>query len=89
MFKKMIKKGIDKVLSQMKGVFFDMDGVLYDSMGAHADAWSRAFHHFGIYFSPAWNSKKKHYFTISCGNVTMKLGGKEARMLHSFLNKVY
>ena len=29
-----------------------MDGVLYDSMGAHADAWSKAFEHFGIDFSP-------------------------------------
>ena len=46
----MIKRGIEEVLSQKKGVFFDMDGVLYDSMGAHADAWSKAFHHFGIHF---------------------------------------
>ena len=29
-----------------------MDGVLYDSMGAHADAWSNAFRHFGIDFPP-------------------------------------
>ena len=48
----MIKKEIEEVLSQKKGVFFDMDGVLYDSMGAHADAWSKAFHHFGIDFPP-------------------------------------
>ena len=48
----MNKKGIGEVLFQKKGVFFDMDGVLYDSMGAHADAWSKAFHHFGIYFPP-------------------------------------
>ena len=46
----MIKKEIEEVLSQKKGVFFDMDGVLYDSMGAHADAWNKAFHHFGIDF---------------------------------------
>ena len=48
----MINKGIYEVLMEKKGVFFDMDGVLYDSMGAHADAWSKAFLHFGIDFSP-------------------------------------
>ena len=48
----MINNIISKILSQCKGVFFDMDGVLYDSMGAHADAWSKAFLHFGIDFSP-------------------------------------
>ena len=48
----MINNSINKVLAQCRGVFFDMDGVLYDSMGAHADAWSKAFEHFGIDFSP-------------------------------------
>ena len=48
----MINNSINKVLSRCRGVFFDMDGVLYDSMGAHADAWSKAFLHFGIDFSP-------------------------------------
>lgn len=48
----MINNTINKVLARCKGVFFDMDGVLYDSMGAHADAWSKAFLHFGIDFSP-------------------------------------
>ena len=48
----MINNSINKVLAQCRGVFFDMDGVLYDSMGAHADAWSKAFKHFGIDFSP-------------------------------------
>ena len=43
---------LDKVFDGKKGVFFDMDGVLYDSMGAHADAWSDAFRHFGIDFPP-------------------------------------
>lgn len=49
----MIKNRISEILSGMKGVFFDMDGVLYDSMGAHADAWSKAFLHYGIDFPPA------------------------------------
>ena len=48
----MINNAINKIISQCKGIFFDMDGVLYDSMGAHADAWSKAFLHFGIDFSP-------------------------------------
>lgn len=48
----MVKKGIGEILTGKKGIFFDMDGVLYDSMGAHADAWSKAFLHFGIDFPP-------------------------------------
>ena len=43
---------IQEVIARKKGVFFDMDGVLYDSMGYHADAWSNAFRHFGIDFPP-------------------------------------
>jgi len=47
---KMSKIAINEILTNRKGVFFDMDGVLYDSMGHHADAWSSAFRHFGIDF---------------------------------------
>ena len=43
---------VNEILANKKAVFFDMDGVLYDSMGAHADAWSKAFQHFGIDFPP-------------------------------------
>jgi len=46
----MINIALSEILKQKKGVFFDMDGVLYDSMGHHADAWSNAFRHFGIDF---------------------------------------
>lgn len=42
----------NEVLASKRAVFFDMDGVLYDSMGAHAEAWSTAFESFGIKFSP-------------------------------------
>lgn len=41
---------INGILTNKKAVFFDMDGVIYDSMGHHADAWSNAFRHFGIDF---------------------------------------
>lgn len=43
---------LNKTFHNKKGVFFDMDGVLYDSMGYHAEAWSSAFSHFGIDFPP-------------------------------------
>lgn len=43
----------------------------------------------GMHFSPAWEPKKKHHFLIRVGNTELHLGGKEARMLHTFLNKVY
>ena len=31
----------------LRAIFFDMDGVIYDSMGNHSVAWSRAFGHLG------------------------------------------
>ena len=46
----MSKIAVSEILRAKKAVFFDMDGVLYDSMGAHADAWTNAFHYFGIDF---------------------------------------
>jgi beta-phosphoglucomutase len=33
--------------SSLKAIFFDMDGVIYDSMGNHSVAWSKAFAHLG------------------------------------------
>jgi HAD superfamily hydrolase (TIGR01509 family) len=35
----------------LKAVFFDMDGVLFDSMPAHAEAWVRAIHRVGLPFT--------------------------------------
>ena len=34
----------------IKAIFFDMDGVIYDSMGYHAVAWSQAFADLGLDF---------------------------------------
>jgi len=46
----MSKIAVCEILKYKKAVFFDMDGVLYDSMGAHADAWNNAFRFYGIDF---------------------------------------
>ena len=53
----MFSYAIEKYLQQknlnrfeLKAVFFDMDGVLYDSMGHHAAAWTEAFTKAGIHF---------------------------------------
>ncbi|MDR0828888.1 MAG: HAD-IA family hydrolase [Prevotellaceae bacterium] len=35
----------------LKAVFFDMDGVLFDSMPLHAEAWVKAMNDFGFEFS--------------------------------------
>jgi len=35
----------------LKAVFFDMDGVLFDSMPFHARAWQQAMNEFGLNFS--------------------------------------
>jgi HAD superfamily hydrolase (TIGR01509 family) len=32
-----------KGLGKLKAIFFDMDGVIYDSMGHHSIAWNKAF----------------------------------------------
>ena len=34
----------------VKAIFFDMDGVIYDSMGNHSEAWSKAFGYLGFDF---------------------------------------
>lgn len=33
--------------ASLQAIFFDMDGVIYDSMGNHSVAWSEAFAHMG------------------------------------------
>ncbi|MBU2978096.1 beta-phosphoglucomutase family hydrolase [Alteromonas sp. C1M14] len=37
-------------LSHYKGIIFDMDGTLVDSMGAHLEAWQATCKHFGYPF---------------------------------------
>ena len=54
----MIKEAISSYLNknnfpafQLKAVFFDMDGVLFDSMPQHAIAWVKALNDVGLEFS--------------------------------------
>ncbi len=54
----MFSEQIDKFINQKnypafspKAVFFDMDGVLYDSMKNHASAWTRAMNESGLPFT--------------------------------------
>ena len=41
-------------LSAYKGIIFDMDGTLIDSMPAHLYAWKAACEEFGIPFDYDW-----------------------------------
>lgn len=55
----MYQKAIDNYLRSrkfpridLKAVLFDMDGVLFDSMGYHADAWHKTMQKHGLTFGP-------------------------------------
>ncbi|ASA58284.1 carotenoid dehydrogenase [Vibrio gazogenes] len=41
-------------LSQYKGLIFDMDGTLLDTMPAHVESWKKASEHFGFPFIAQW-----------------------------------
>lgn len=41
-------------LSKYKGIVFDMDGTLIDSMGAHIQAWEQTCKHYGYAFDYAY-----------------------------------
>lgn len=46
----MNKELLAKGFASLEAIFFDMDGVIYDSMGNHAVAWSKAFGLLGLDF---------------------------------------
>ncbi len=46
----MKNKLLQNGLSSIKAIFFDMDGVIYDSMGHHSVAWNKAFAFLGLDF---------------------------------------
>lgn len=43
---------MDFDINRKSAVLFDMDGVLYDSMPHHVEAWSRTFADFGMHMEP-------------------------------------
>ncbi|MFA3792581.1 beta-phosphoglucomutase family hydrolase [Aliiglaciecola sp. SL4] len=61
-------------LSQYKGIVFDMDGTIIDSMGSHATAWQQTCESFGIPYD-------KEYIH--------SLGGVPTREIAKLLNEKY
>tara|TARA_R110001583_G_scaffold85829_1_gene224896 strand:- start:77 stop:667 length:591 start_codon:yes stop_codon:yes gene_type:complete len=61
-------------LSRYKGIVFDMDGTLIDSMGSHAVAWQQACEHFGYPYD---------------GQYIHALGGVPSRDIAKLLNEKY
>ncbi|GAC33405.1 beta-phosphoglucomutase family hydrolase [Paraglaciecola polaris] len=59
-------------LSRYKGIVFDMDGTLIDSMGSHAIAWQQTCEHFGYPFD---------------GQYIHDLGGVPTRQIAKLLNE--
>ncbi|QHJ11617.1 Fructose-1-phosphate phosphatase YqaB [Paraglaciecola mesophila] len=59
-------------LSRYKGIVFDMDGTLIDSMGSHAVAWQQTCEHFGYPFD---------------GQYIHNLGGVPTRQIAQLLNE--
>ena len=62
-----------------KAVFFDMDGVLYDSMKYHAKSWVRTMHEVGLPFDEHacyMNEGRTGHSTIN--NEALKVWGREA-----------
>lgn len=52
---------------QFKGIFFDMDGVLYNSMPLHAKSWIQTFAEFGLTLpetEPYMNEGSTAFFTV-------------------------
>lgn len=66
-------------LSGKSAVLFDMDGVLYDSMPHHVQAWSRTFADFGMHMDPLevyMNEGCTGSYTIS--KVSLEQRGRDA-----------
>jgi HAD superfamily hydrolase (TIGR01549 family) len=58
----------------LKAAIFDIDGTLIDSVDFHAEAWQRAFHHFG-------------YIDIQFDEVRTQIGKGGDQLLPVFLSK--
>lgn len=52
---------------QLKSIFFDMDGVLFDSMPLHAKSWLQAFSEYGLTlpeYEPYMNEGSTAFYTV-------------------------
>jgi beta-phosphoglucomutase len=59
-----------KNMKNIKGIVFDMDGVLVDSEPVHIDAWNEVVAPFGLHFDMAWFHQ---WIGVSDRNFTTKL----------------
>jgi HAD superfamily hydrolase (TIGR01509 family) len=57
-------------MKKIKGIVFDMDGVLVDSEPVHIDAWNEVFEKFDLHFSHEWFN---NWIGISDRNFTAKI----------------
>lgn len=57
-------------MKNIKGIVFDMDGVLVDSEPVHIDAWNEVVAEFGLHFDMAWFHQ---WIGVSDRNFTTKL----------------
>ncbi|MGC3977684.1 MAG: HAD-IA family hydrolase [Paludibacteraceae bacterium] len=82
----MIEKNIQNYLTtnnfqgfNLKAVYFDMDGVLFDSMRYHAEAWEKAMNESGLPFTcyDAYLNEGSTG-TATINSIFVKLNGREA-----------
>jgi HAD superfamily hydrolase (TIGR01509 family) len=57
-------------MKKIKGIVFDMDGVLVDSEPVHIDAWNEVFAEFNLHFSHEWFN---NWIGVSDRNFTAKI----------------
>ncbi len=57
-------------MKKIKGIVFDMDGVLVDSEPLHIDAWNEAFAEFDLHFETEWFHQ---WIGVSDRNFTTKI----------------
>ncbi len=59
----------------MKGIIFDLDGVLVDTARYHFQAWKRLADEMGINFTPDDNERFKGVSRMRCMDILEELGG--------------
>lgn len=73
----------------IKGVIFDLDGVLVDTAGLHYQAWKKIAAHLGISFSEQDNEKLKGVSRKESLDIILSLGNKQLceKDKHELLDK--